>query len=266
MPNWGFIGLGNQGAPMAQRMIDSGNEVVLWARREESLAPFRDGAAHFADTVAELGRQVSYCGVCVVDDHGVESVVNELISVMATDSTIAIHSTITPELCRALGAKAKARGISLVDAPVSGGGGAAAEGKLTVMVGASATAFATAKPVLETFAGLITHLGDVGAGQLAKLVNNNLMAANLALAHHALAIAEELHIDRQAFIELVQASSGRSFGFDVRARMPEPKSFEHGAKLLQKDVRLLRECLPASEHYDTLSFVAKDFLRRALPQ
>jgi 3-hydroxyisobutyrate dehydrogenase-like beta-hydroxyacid dehydrogenase len=264
MSNWGFIGLGSQGAPMAQRMIDSGNPVVLWARREESLTPFRGGAARFADTVTELGNRVNYCGVCVVDDPGVESIVNELVEVMAPDSTIVIHSTITPELCRSLNAMAKSRGISLVDAPVSGGGGAAAEGELTVMVGASEEAFSKAKPVLETFARLITHLGDVGAGQLAKLVNNNLMAANLALAHHALAIAEELHIDRQAFIELVQASSGRSFGFDVRARMPEPKSFEHGAKLLQKDVRLLRECLASSEHYDTLSFAAKDFLRRAL--
>ncbi len=260
----GFIGLGSQGAPMARRMLDAGYDVVLWARRPESLAPFAGTSARIAASVAALGAQVNYCGVCVVDDDGVQQVCEELIPAMASGSCIAIHSTVHPALCKTLATTAKARGISLIDAPVSGGGHAAAAGTLTVMVGGDPSAVDAARPILESFAGTIAHLGEVGAGQTSKLVNNTLMAANLALAHHALQVAQHLGIERDALVKLITASSGRSFSFEVCARMGKPTDFKHGAQLLAKDLRLLGETAGADAAFEALRATATSFLDIAL--
>lgn len=264
MSKYGFIGLGSQGGPMAQRMIDAGLDVVLWARRRESLEPYSNTPATIAESIQALGEQVEFCGVCVVDDAGVQQVCEQLILTMKPGGVIAIHSTIHPDLCKALAEQANRNGLSLVDAPVSGGGEGAANGTLTVMVGGEEDAVNTARPVFETFAGLITHLGAVGAGQMAKLVNNNLMAANMALAHHALKTADALGLDRTAFIDLVRVSSGRSFSFDVCARLSKPSDFKHGAPLLKKDVRLLGETIGENADYQVLNEVASSFLKQAL--
>lgn len=226
---------------MARRMIDAGYDVVLWARRSATLEPFRESAAHFADSIEELAEQVQYCAVCVVDDAGVQHVCDALFAAMAPGGCVVIHSTVNPRLCEVLARRAREHDIALLDAPVSGGGPAAEQGTLTVMVGGDKEAVERARPVLETFAGTIAHLGGVGAGQLTKLVNNTLMAANLAAAHHAFETAAALGIDREAFARLVAASSGRSFAFEVRNRMQQPTDFRHGAQLLAKDVGLLVE-------------------------
>ncbi|TGD73494.1 NAD(P)-dependent oxidoreductase [Mangrovimicrobium sediminis] len=259
----GFIGLGSQGAPMARRMLDAGYDLVLWARRPQTLEPFQSTAARFAGSVAELGEQVDYCAICVVDDAGVRQIVDELLPAMAPGSLLVIHSTISPALCATLAQEAAVRSVHLIDAPVSGGGEGAAAGTLTVMLGGAARDVERARPLLETFAGQITHLGGVGSGQLAKLVNNTLMAANLALAHHALECAVAAGIDRAAFAQLVGVSSGRSFAFDVCARMPEPAAFAHGAKLLAKDVGLLGEALGDEANYQQLRDTAMRFLQLA---
>ncbi|MYM61885.1 NAD(P)-dependent oxidoreductase [Pseudomaricurvus sp. HS19] len=260
----GFIGLGSQGAPMAQAIIDAGYETVLWARRPESLEPYADSGASFAGSVRELGEQVQFCGICVVDDNGVRQVCDELIPAMATGGCIAIHSTVHPQLCRELAAAAGERGIYLIDAPVSGGGSAAADKTLTVMVGGSDEALEKMRPVLETFSGLLIHLGDVGAGQMAKLVNNSMMAANLAIAHQSLAAAAALGVDRDAFIQLVKVSSGRSFAFDVGSRIGKPSDFAHGARMLNKDVGLLGEALGDDPSYPLIHDTAQAFLKAAL--
>ena len=260
----GFIGLGSQGGPMAQRMIDAGLDVVLWARRAETLQPYADTTAIIAPSLRALAEQVDYCAVCVVDDAGVQLVCDELLAAMAPGGIIVIHSTVHPDLCKTLALQAASKGISLVDAPVSGGGSGAAHGTLTVMAGGEASAVERARAVCASFAGLFVHLGDIGAGQMAKLVNNSLMAANLALAHHALEAANALHLDSHAFAELVKVSSGRSFAFDVRARMPAPQAFNHGAALLAKDVRLLGETLGDNAAYKNIRDVATPFIELAL--
>ncbi len=264
MGKFGFIGLGSQGAPMARRMLDAGLDVVLWARRAQTLASFSDTAATVADSVEALAREVDYCAVCVVDDAGVEDICGQLLGAMRAGACIVVHSTVNPALCQSLAERAAERGIDLLDAPVSGGGPAAAEGRLTVMVGGDPAVAQRAQAVFETFAGTIVHLGDIGAGQTAKLVNNTLMAANLAVAHHALETAGRLGIDADAFARLVGASSGHSFSFDVRARMSAPTDFRHGAQLLAKDVRLLGEAVGGDEHYRHLSETANRFLDAAL--
>ncbi|CAN7373503.1 NAD(P)-dependent oxidoreductase [Phenylobacterium sp. LjRoot225] len=260
----GFIGLGSQGAPMARRMVEAGYPVVLWARRPETLEPFADTAATVAASVAELGAQVDHVGVCVVDDAGVQQVCDLLIPAMRAGGRIAIHSTIHPDTCEALARQAAERGLALIDAPVSGGEPAAKAGTLTVMVGGEAEAVAAARPVFATFGQLIVHLGGVGAGQHAKLVNNALMAANMALANHALTAGAALGIDRAALIELLKASSGRSYSLEVCARLPTPQAFKHGGALLAKDVRLLGEVLGDAPSAAGLRDAATPFLDQVL--
>lgn len=257
----GFIGLGSQGGAMARRMIDDGLQTVLWARRSQALDPYRDTPALFAATVAGLGAQVDHVGVCVVNDRDVQQVCDELIATMKPGSRIAIHATVLPETCRDVERKAGARGIRVVDAPVSGGGPAAEAGKLTVMVGGSVSDFELARPIFASFGELIVHLGPVGAGQQAKLINNTLFTANLGMAHDALVAAAELGIAEDQFVKLLRASSGRSYGVDVRAGMPPPAKFRHAGELLAKDVRLLGELIgQENAAFQALQRSADEFL------
>src|SRR5580704_12157533 len=120
MTKIGFIGLGSQGGPMARRIVESGYPLVLWARRAEALAPFADTAAETASSVADLAGRAEHVGVCVVDDAGVEQVCDELIPAMGRGGRIAIHSTVHPKTVVELARRAAARGLALIDAPVSG--------------------------------------------------------------------------------------------------------------------------------------------------
>jgi len=256
----GFIGIGSQGGPMAHRIVDSGMPLVVWARRAEALEPYLAKGATAAASVAELGAQCDHVGVCVVNDADVSEVCAALIPSMRAGSRLAIHSTILPQSCIELAGQCAERGILLIDAPVSGGSPAAEAGTLTVMCGASQQAFDAAKPVFETFGKPIVLLGEPGAGQRAKIVNNALLAANMGLAHAAVLAGEAMGIARSALAQLINASSGRSFGFEVYARLPSPSAFAIGAPLLVKDCGLLGAVLPDHSGADLLRGAADFFL------
>jgi 3-hydroxyisobutyrate dehydrogenase len=245
---------------MARRILESGYPLTLWARRAEALAPFVDTSAEIAPSIAELGARCEHVGVCVLDDAGTQEVCEQLFPAMRRGSRVAIHSTVHPRTVVDLASQAAIRGIDLIDAPVSGGAPAAAARTLTVMIGGDEAVIAAARPVLETFGGMIVRVGGVGAGQMAKLVNNALMAAHVAIAHQALRAGDALGLDRKALSAIVKASSGRSFGFEVYARLPDPRAFAHGARLLAKDVRLLGEALGADPSFAAFRDVAAPFL------
>ena len=256
----GFIGLGSQGGPMARRIAGACFPLTLWARRAEALEEFADTGATKASSIGELGAACDLVSVCVVNDVDVEAVIGQLLPTMKRGSLIAVHSTILPETCFKLAAKAAERGVAMLDAPVSGGAPGATAGTLTVMVGGDPDALATARPVFESFGSMIVHLGPVGAGQKAKIINNTLLAANMGLAHQALSAGETLGIDRTALAELIKASSGRSFGFEVYARLPNPQAFSLGGPLLAKDVGLLKTLLGDDPACIALEAATKPFL------
>lgn len=259
----GFIGLGSQGGPIAERILQAGYPLIVWARRTEALAPFTTQGASRAESITDLGEQCDHIGLCVVDDAGVADVCNKLIPVMKPGSRIAVHSTVLPETCISLAKECADRGINLIDAPVSGGGAGAASGTLTVMCGGSPQVFQASRPVFGTFGKLIVLLGDIGAGQRAKIVNNALLAANMGLAHSAMAAGHKLGLNAAALRELILESSGRSFGFEVYSRLPEPSAFSHGAPLLVKDLNLLKTILPDDEAAEALGIAADGFLSAA---
>ena len=259
----GFIGLGSQGGGIAEAMLRAGHPLTIWARRTDVADEWRQKGASSASSVTDLAASADHIGICVVDDAGVAEICDALVPAMREGSQLAIHSTIAPQSCEKLDADCRERGIAFLDAPVSGGGQAALDTTLTVMCGGSEAAFAQAEPVLRSFAGKLVHLGPAGAGQRAKIVNNALMAANMGLAHAAARAAERLGVDRTAFIDLVKASSGRSFGFEVYARLPSPQAFAQGAPLLAKDVALLTATLGEDDDAATLARAAAHFLHPA---
>ena len=189
----GFIGLGSQGAGMARRIIGQGVPTTLWARRVEALEPFA-GEAAFVDDPAQLGAASDVVGICVSDGAAVREVTlgsQGALAGMAEGSVLAIHSTIGVEECHEIADAAAARGVSVIDAPVSGGGAAAAAGTLTVYVGGEDATLSRARPVLETFGNPVLHMGPLGSGLRTKLLNNALNAAHFALAHAAMEIGIE---------------------------------------------------------------------------
>ncbi|MEH0421287.1 NAD(P)-dependent oxidoreductase [Streptomyces sp. B21-083] len=242
----GFIGLGSQGASMARRLIEAGHPTILWARRPATLAPFADSGAETARSPADLAAASDLVCLCVVDDADVEQVVTGADGVLAglrRGGVIAVHSTVHPDTCRRLEALARTRGVSLVDAPVSGGGRAAEQGTLVVMAGGDPQVFAYCRPAFATFGDPVVHLGPIGSGQLAKILNNLLFTAQLGLAADALGLGADLGLDRDALSRVLPRGSAASFALDriADAGGTLDRIAAHAGGLLAKDVRLFAE-------------------------
>ncbi|GAB92342.1 NAD(P)-dependent oxidoreductase [Gordonia rhizosphera] len=249
----GFIGLGSQGGPMARRIIAAGHRVTLWARRPQTLESFAETAASVAESPAELARMSDLVCVCVVDDAGVEAVLtgpDGVFEGMKDGGVVAIHSTVHPATCVRMAEIGAARGITVIDAPVSGGGPAADAGRLLVMVGGDAQAAERCSPVFRTYGDPVVHLGDeVGAGEVAKLLNNALLAAHLEASAAILDIGRSLGVDPVRVGEVISHGTGASFAMSLLG----PRGGEFGTlattagPLLRKDVGILAELLGDNE-------------------
>lgn len=242
----GFIGLGSQGGPMARRIIGAGYPTTLWARRPASLEPFADTPAKVAGSPAELAATSDLVCLCVVSDADVEEVLtgeNGVLSGLATGGVVAVHSTVHPDTCKRLAATADSRGVSLIDAPVSGGGMGAAAGRLLVMVGGDAETVERCRPVFASYGDPIVHMGPLGSGQLTKLLNNVLFTANLATAASTLALGQALEVDRHRLAEVIEHGSANSFalGRIHAAGGTLERIAAHAGDLLRKDVGLVAE-------------------------
>lgn len=250
MTRVGFIGLGSQGGPMARR-IATAFPLSLWARRPEALAPYAGIGAEVATTPAELGAASEVVGICVVDDADVEDVVlrpDGVLAGMSSGGVIAIHSTVHPDTCHRIADAAARRGVAIIDAPVSGGGGAAAERQLLVMVGGDQVAVDRARPVLDTFANPLLHLGPLGTGQLAKLLNNIVFTAQLTLALDTYALADALGMDRAAVAQVLGGGSGGSRAAAILAASGfDTTGLRSAASLLDKDLGIMLDVARSRE-------------------
>jgi len=248
----GFIGLGSQGAPMARRIIDAGYATTLWARRPATLEPFAGTPAKVAASPAELAAASDLVCVCVVNDADVEEIVaggHGVLAGLRDGAVIAVHSTVHPDTCRRLAAEARTHGVQVVDATVSGGGAAAAEGRLLIMVGGEPATVDFCRPVFATYAEPIVHMGPVGSGQLAKLLNNVLFTANLATAAGALALGRELEVDPHRLAEVISHGTANSFalGRIASAGGTLDRIAAHAGKTLLKDIKLMAALAEAAD-------------------
>lgn len=263
----GFIGLGDQGAPMARRIIDAGHPTTLWARRPASLEAFAGTPASFVDTPRALGSRSELVAICVLADDDVDEVVDGRDGVLAgmqPGGVIAVHSTTHPDTCRRLAARAADRGVSVVDAPVSGGGVVASQRRLLVMVGGTDDDVARCRPVFETYGDPVIHLGPLGSGQLAKLVNNVLFAAHLSLGTRAFALADAIGIEPGEMANVLAHGTGGSYALGVLANTgyTAATTAARAGPLLRKDTDLLFDLVGSSGvSLEVLRTVANDALQ-----
>jgi 3-hydroxyisobutyrate dehydrogenase-like beta-hydroxyacid dehydrogenase len=183
-------------------------------------------------------------GICVVNDDDVEDVLlrpDGVLAGMAAGGVIAIHSTIRPETCLRIAETAGQHDVALVDAPVSGGGVAASEHRLLVMVGGADDDVARCRAIFETFADPVIHLGPLGSGQLAKLLNNLVFTAQVAAALDTYAFAGALGMDRAAVAQVLAHGSGGSRAADIIAATSFDTSglSQVALPLLRKDVGIM---------------------------
>ena len=266
MTTAGFIGLGSQGGPMVRRIVESGNPLTIWARRPESLEPYADTAASLASTPAELGAASDVVGICVMGDADVEDVLlrdDGVLAGMSAGGVVAIHSTIHPDTCVRIAEHASKRGVAVVDAPVSGGGGAAAERKLLVMVGGEEEHVARCRPIFETYGDPVVHLGPLGSGQMAKLVNNLVFTALVTVGLDTFTFADELGMDRGALAQVLAHGSGGTRAAAILAASGfDTSGMRQSVVTLQKDVRIVLDVARGRHASEPASIV--ELARRTL--
>ena len=243
----GYIGLGNMGAPMAKRLVDWPGGLTVFDVRTEAMTPLAEAGATLADSVADIAA-ADIISVTVLDDPQVREVVGGLAANAKPGTVIAIHSTISDttavELARAL----KQQGIHIVDAPVSGGAGAAEKGELATMVGAEREVYERVKPAFKQWASLVIHAGEPGAGTRMKLARNMLTFTSYAAACEAMQLAEAAGLDLQALGRVVRHTDALTSGpgaimvrDDMKPLEPEHflyQPFLHTRGLGEKDLSL----------------------------
>ncbi len=243
----GYIGLGNMGAPMAKRLVDWPGGVTVFDMRAEAMTPLAEAGAKLADSVADVAA-ADIVSVTVLNDEQVREVVGELAANAKPGTVIAIHSTISPDTAVELAAELKPQGIHVVDAPVSGGGGAAEKGELATMVGAEREVYERIKPAFKQWASMVVHAGEPGAGTRMKLARNMLTFTSYAAACEAMKLAEASGLDLQALGRVVRHTDALTGGpgaimvrEDMKTLQPDHwlyDAFTHTRGLGEKDLSL----------------------------
>lgn len=207
----GYVGLGNMGAPMAKRLLDWPGGLVVFDVRAETMEPFAEAGAAAAATVADVA-QADIISVTVLDDAQVREVVGQLATTASAGTVIAIHSTIADGTAAELARQFEPAGIHIIDAPVSGGAGAAEKGELATMVGAPREVYERIKPAFKHWASLVIHAGEPGAGTRMKLARNMLTFTSYAAAFEASRLAESSGLDLQALGRVVRHTDALTGG------------------------------------------------------
>ena len=272
-----FIGLGNMGGGMAANLAKAGHDVRAFDLSAEALERARAAGCLPAETAAAACDGAEAVVTMLPAGKHVEGVYSDSIFDGVPGTAILIDcSTIDVATAKRVAEAAAANGLTMVDAPVSGGIGAANAGTLTFMVGGSAAAFERAEPFLSDMGKAVIHAGANGSGQSAKICNNMLLGATMVATCEALVLAQKLGLDAQKFYDIASVSSGSCWSLNTYAPLPGvgPQSpadndYQGGfaAALMLKDLRLAMEAAgsvdadtpmgaKASELYET--FVAAD--------
>ncbi|MCC6765045.1 MAG: NAD(P)-dependent oxidoreductase [Deltaproteobacteria bacterium] len=205
----GFVGLGSIGRPMARRLCGAGLATTVYDLVPGAVAELVAAGASAAASARAVAAASDVVGVCVRDDADVRAVVlgdDGLLAGAAPGSIIAIHSTILPRTIRELGGAARARGVGLVDACVTGGPTGAEQGRLTYMVGGDAADVERCRPVFTTAARSIVTTGELGTGAATKLCNNLMTYLGFLAAFEATTLARAAGLATSAFEEVTRSN------------------------------------------------------------
>jgi 3-hydroxyisobutyrate dehydrogenase len=243
----GVVGLGNMGLGMAATLVKAGFAVIGTDINPQRRAAVEAAGVGFRTELADVLREADALVFSLPLARDVEAVVTAAGGLLArSDRKVIVIDTSTsdPGTSRRLAETLAAAGHGLLDAPVSGGPSGAAAGTLTMMIGGSEADFAAAAPVLTALSSKAVHVGPSGAGNIAKLVNNLLVAAHLVTTGEAMRLSEAAGLSAEAALNVVNAATGRSAVSEVMMpRWIVPATFDSGfsAGLMRKDVRLAAE-------------------------
>ncbi len=247
MSTVGFIGLGIMGSRMAANLRRAGHELTVFNRtRERAEAWAEEHGGTVAATPAEVGAAADIVITMVVDGPQVRAMLLEEDGVAegAGEGTLCVDmSTISPIETRAVGAALGERGIHFMDAPVTGSSPRAEDGTLTIMAGGDAAAFERARPLFEIMGKLVLHVGELGQGQVVKLINNAVAATNASTLAQALVVGRATGVDLDSLVAVMAAGSGGSAMLDLKAQPMREHDYSTLFKLehMLKDVRLCLE-------------------------
>jgi 3-hydroxyisobutyrate dehydrogenase len=251
-----FVGLGNMGGGMAANLVKAGHEVNAFDLSPEALKRAEDNGCATFDNVREAVDLVDAV-VTMLPNGGIMKSVytGDVIGFAPTAALLLDCSTIDVATAREVAGLAAAAGYAMVDAPVSGGIAAANGGTLTFMVGGEDTAFAAAGKVLDPMAKAVLHAGPIGAGQVAKMCNNMLLAVHMIGTCEALALADKNGLSMQTFFDISSKSTGYNWSLNdytpapgIGAKSPADNGYEGGfaSALMLKDLRLAMAAIEAS--------------------
>ncbi len=220
MARTAFIGLGVMGFPMAGHLKRAGHEVVVFNRSPAKAEAWvgRHGGAS-APTPAQAAQGAEFVMICVGNDADLRAVTlgpDGVFEAMAPGAVCVDHTTASAAAARALSAEAAKRGFAFLDAPVSGGQAGAENGALAIMCGGEEAAYGRAEPIMAAYAKLCRRLGDSGAGQLCKMVNQICIAGVVQGLAEALAFAEKSGLDSQAVVDVISKGAAQSWQMENR--------------------------------------------------
>ncbi|MGA2500652.1 MAG: NAD(P)-dependent oxidoreductase [Tepidisphaeraceae bacterium] len=253
-----FIGLGIMGLPMAGHLLAAGHSLTVHSRTKAKAGAIMAKGAKWADSPGEAARDAEVTFACVTDTPDVEAVVlgeRGALSGAAAGTVIVDHSTISPAATRRMAATCAARGVTFLDAPVSGGDVGAWNATLSIMVGGDMAAFERVRPLLACMGKTIVHCGGAGTGQLTKLVNQILVSVTNLAVCEALTFAGKCGLDLEKTIAAVGGGAAGSWQLANLGPKMVKRDFAPAfmIDLMQKDLRLVMQAaqeagvaLPAS--------------------
>jgi 3-hydroxyisobutyrate dehydrogenase len=239
----GVIGLGTMGAPMARHLLAAGHDAVVHNRTRERELPLAELGATRAASPAEAARGADAVLTCLPDTPDLEEVVfgpDGVAAGLAEGGLLVDCSTVSPRATADIAARLSERGFGMVDAPVSGGSEGAEKGTLTIFVGGEERDVTRARPLLEAFGSRITHLGPSGSGQMAKAVNQVMIAGTYASVAEGIALAQAAGLPLPALVEALSAGAAASWVLTNRSQNMIDDSYPLGFKaaLHRKDVAI----------------------------
>ncbi len=246
----GFVGLGIMGGPMAQNILKAGFPLTVWNRTPQRAEPLAAAGATVAESPQAVGAAADIIVTMVTASEDVRQVVldeNGIIHGAKPGAVVVDMSTISPQVTREIAAALAAKGIHMLDAPVSGGDVGARNATLSIMVGGEAEVVERVRPVFEAMGKKITHIGPNGAGQTCKLVNQILVVGNNLAMAEALVFAQAAGVDVGRVVEAVSGGAAGSWQLSNLGPRVLKRDFAPGFSIAnqQKDLRLAIEAADA---------------------
>lgn len=246
--NIGFIGLGIMGKPMAKNLLKHGYELVISSSNPQTNKEMAEQGAKVVGSIGEVAEKSDVIILMLPNSPEVEQTIlgeDGIVKHGQRGTTIIDMSSIAPNVSKAMHEKLKEVGMEYLDAPVSGGEPKAIDGTISVMIGGDEAVFATCEPIIQSMAGSVTRVGEVGAGNATKLVNQIIVALNIAAVSEGFVLAEKMGVDTELVYNAIRGGLAGSTVLDAKAPMILDGNFNPGFKinLHLKDLNNVKDTL-----------------------